>query len=792
MVEHTGWLLDIYPAHQPSPNTIGGGAILWLLCQRQDGEVYRLRLEQEFPVTFYVAGTPQQLRTVWRFLQARPERLELARSERRDLFQPQPLSLLAVRVHQPSQQPRLFHLLAEAFPDLTYYDADLTLALRHAAAYGSFPLAHCHVMVDERNRIQKFTVLDSPWELDPPFPPLQILTIQPEVDPFHAEPQRLLIQCLSQRGSYELALQPERPLLINLRAILQRHNPDLLLTMWGDTWMLPHLLSLSQRWRIPLPLNRDGQVPVAYRRERTYFTYGQVVYRGRQVLLSGRWHLDAHNAMLFHDYALDGVLEMARVTSLPVQLAGRLSPGSGISTMQMQTALRQGILVPWRKQQAEHLKTAFELIGSDQGGMVYQPTIGLHSQVAEIDFVSMYPSIMARFNISPETIGSQRPTAELVPELGMIVDRALPGLVPQTLQPLLDKRLALKRRLMELPGWDPRRRRDKACASAHKWLLVTCFGYLGYKNARFGRIEAHEAVTAYGREALLRAKEAAEELGFKVLHMYVDGLWVKHTANLGNTGLAQNRQQPPPHDQETAQVAYYQPLLEEIAKRTGLSIALEGIYRWVAFLPSRLDRRVPVANRYFGVFQDNSIKMRGIETRRRDTPLFVAESQLHILQRMAQAPDASSLEQCLPDIVAHLRRRLVELRSGGIPLQKLLVSQKLSKALADYRDPSPAARAAAQLAEVGKTVKQGQRVRFVYTLGKPGVHAWDLPTPPNPRAVDVRRYTTLLLRAASAVLLPLGVDEATLRASVLHRSGCRPIPAGNLPLWQKQPVSMDG
>ena len=28
--------------------------------------------------------------------------------------------------------------------------------------------------------------------------------------------------------------------------------------------------------------------------------------------------------------------------------------------------------------------------------------------------------------------------------------------------------------------------------NALKWLLVTCFGYTGYKNARFGRIEAHE------------------------------------------------------------------------------------------------------------------------------------------------------------------------------------------------------------------------------------------------------------------------------------------------------------
>ena len=43
-----------------------------------------------------------------------------------------------------------------------------------------------------------------------------------------------------------------------------------------------------------------------------------------------------------------------------------------------------------------------------------------------------------------------------------------------------------------------------------KWLLVCCFGYTGYKNARFGKIEAHEAINAVARETLLVAKEIAE------------------------------------------------------------------------------------------------------------------------------------------------------------------------------------------------------------------------------------------------------------------------------------------
>ena len=32
------------------------------------------------------------------------------------------------------------------------------------------------------------------------------------------------------------------------------------------------------------------------------------------------------------------------------------------------------------------------------------PPIGLHTRVAEVDFASMYPTIMAIHNISPETV----------------------------------------------------------------------------------------------------------------------------------------------------------------------------------------------------------------------------------------------------------------------------------------------------------------------------------------------------------------------------------------------------
>jgi DNA polymerase II len=751
---YTGWFLDVY--EEPK-----GGAVLWLLSE--DGR--RIQLRQPFPITFYAAGQPERLRELCCFLLSQPlpqpAALKLARAERRDLFCEQPITVLAVEVEQAASQPVLFRQAARHFPELTYYNADIPLALRYAAVHGVFPLARCQAVVDASSQVLEIQALDSPWDLDPEPPPLRVMSLEPDVDPFHARPAWLDIAI--GRCSYRLPLEPERPLLVNLAAILNRHDPDLLLSSWGDTWLVPHLLALEQRWRIPLPFSRDSARKTAHRPERSYFSYGQIIYRGQQVHFFGRWHVDRCNAVLFSDYSLDGLQELARVTALPVQTAARVSPGSGISAMQVLTALRQEVLVPWHKQQAERPKSALELMRADQGGLVYQPLTGLHHDVAEIDFISMYPSIMARFNISPETVGAHGAGAQPVPEIGLCIDRERPGLIPQTLDPLLNKRLALKERLADLPAWDPRRRLYKARASAHKWLLVTCFGYLGYKNARFGRIEAHESVTAYGREALVRAKEAAEDLGCTVLHMYVDGLWVKRPG--------------------ASKPADFQPLLEEIARRTGLPIALDGIYRWVAFLPSTRDERVPVANRFFGVFQDGSLKMRGIEARRHDTPAFIAAAQTAALEKLAKAPGRP--EDHLPAIVAGLRRALAVLRRGEVSLEDLLVYQRLSRPPAEYRSPSPAGRAAAQLETAGKTMKPGQYVPLIFIRGEPGVWAWDLPEQLEPAAVDLPRYVELFLRAAATILQPLGLDDEAAQRWLLSGIPSRPLP---LPLSPARPL----
>ncbi len=664
-LNYLGWVMDVF-------DTARQGVVVWFLSE--DGT--RHRFTQPFPVTFYATAPPARLLELRRQLLQQPIKLRLYDTQRRDLFVNANIPVMAIEVEQTALQPLLFQRLSHDFPDITFYDADVQLSLRYQAQTGVFPLSYCRVSTDENLVIQSIQALDTPWELDPPPPPLRVLSLEPDVNPAHSEPTELLIRYEKHTG--RIPLQPERPFIINISAILQSYDPDILLTNWGDTWLIDHLLKLSKKWKVPVALNRELGRGIARRGEKVYFSYGQVIHRGQQVHLFGRLHIDRCNAMLWGDYGLDGVFELGRVTGLPLQMSARVSPGSGISAMQMTTALHMGVLIPWHKQQAEDPRSALSLFYGDQGGLVYQPTIGLHSHVGEIDFISMYPSVMVHFNISPETVGSRSPQAELIPELGMTIDRSTPGLVPLTLQPLLQKRIAFKEQMLTLPEWDPRKKRYKMCASAHKWLLVTCFGYLGYKNARFGRIEAHQAVTAYGREMLLSAKDVAEEQGFEVLHMYVDGLWVR------KPGLKT--------------VQDFQPILDEVALKTGLPIALDGIFRWVAFLPSRRDVRIPVPNRYFGVFQDGTIKIRGIEARRGDTPACISGMQMEMLKLMAKAGSAEELPGLLPQIRTLLLKRLSLIQRRTLPLEEYLVTLKLSRTLEEYKAPNtPTAAALTQL-----------------------------------------------------------------------------------------------
>jgi len=715
------WLLDLYEDSDD-------GLRLWFIAET--GE--RVCLRQTMPITFYVAGANEQLRELWRMLRRRPEVVSLSRETRKDAFIPEPLPVLQATVDSPVHQTRLFRDIQQRFPELTYYDTDIPVSARHAARYGTFPMALCEVVYDENQWVQEIKTINSRWDLSPVQPVLRILELEPDCDPGRNSPRTIRVRYHKQQKS--LPLNQPAELISRLNGFLAQYDPDLILTQWGDNWLFPELLRLSARADEKLLLNRDTLREVRWQKELTYFSYGQIIYRAEEAHLFGRCHIDQRNASMWRDYGLDGVLESARVTAQSIERAARVSPGSGISAMQMLTALEKGILVPWHKQQVEEFKTGVDLIQRDRGGLIYQPIVGVHAHVAQIDFISMYPAIIIKGNISPEVPlphGITPASEEL-------------GVVPLTLKPLYEKRVALKMHQALCAKNDPMIKRDKARSSALKWLLVVCFGFLGYKNARFGRIEAHEAVTNGGREVLLRAKDVAESMGFEVLHLFVDALWLKKDG-------AVDKQD-------------FQAVTNEISRLTTLGVSLDGVYRWVAFLPSRMDSRVPVPNRYFGVFQDGTLKVRGIEARRRDTPPWVASRQNEMLECLSKASTYEQLPEYIRQAFDIFTKALSDLRANKVKLEDLVVTARISHDLEAYKSPTPAVRAAKILLQnTGQRMRPGQKMKYIYVLGAPNVCPWESSSSLTVDQVDKEKYIELMARAATSVFYPFGINSEELK-----------------------------
>ena len=68
-----------------------------------------------------------------------------------------------------------------------------------------------------------------------------------------------------------------------------------------------------------------------------------------------------------------------------------------------------------------------------------------------------------------------------------------------------------------------------------------------------------------------------------------------------------------------------------------MSINFEGRYKWIVFLPSKMHPHVSVLNRYFGVMENGKVKVRGLEVRRSDTPKFIYDAQMEMINILSSA-----------------------------------------------------------------------------------------------------------------------------------------------------------
>jgi DNA polymerase elongation subunit (family B) len=528
--------------------------------------------------------------------------------------------------------------------------------------------------------------------------------------------------------------EDEDDILRHFQQTVDTIDPDVIISRGGDENLFRYLSVRAKVNGMDLILSRDGKpLRVTQGAPQSFWQYNRIIYKsGTQVILNGRIHIDrGKTGMHFYSpVGLEGVAESCRLALGRPQRVSRMTIGSVNAAVQFYNAFKMDILIPPVKKNPEFLKSVSDLAAIDRGGLILQPRPDIYDNIAECDFSSMYPTLMVTRNISPETICTRTdcPYGEKyciqVPELNFRICSRKRGIVSKSLEMLVNRRKGFKRLIEE--GKDAEK--YEFIQNTLKGVLVSCFGYLGFKNAKFGRVEAHTAVTALARGVMLDTKDIGEAMGLEMIHGIVDSVWLKGDISHEN--------------------------VEEFCKRVteavDIKMSPKGVYKWMVVPSSRLHPSVAPLNRYYGVFRNGSIKTRGIETRRRDTCLYVGDCQMSMIKTLARANDKAGFLERIPDAYAVCQSYIDRLHDEDVDLRDLILNNTLTREPGEYRATSRAAIVARQLVKAGKELHAGQKVRYVMTEAEAGnplrrVRALELFD--NSTRYDPKAYAELCERA---------------------------------------------
>ena len=740
----SGWLFDAYAKNDKM--------VFWI--KQEDGKTTRLEDEWSHPI--YVAADDKTLfKTIVQneivfalvsSYQAIPKYERLTDSKESQVLQ--------LRLKDSNKAVQLGSEIEKIsrFGQIRLYNIDVLPAQTYFYEKEIFPLAYCQIY-DDKSAL-KWNIKDDVWSADYKLPTYDNIHLRvfPKIDEgkiarYTDRIDHIEIQNYVTREAIELQEESEADILSNLMKQIEDINPDFVLTDDGDSFTFPYLIERAMHNNLDLELGREKSVLIKPAKEGTsYFSYGKIFFKPSTIKLPGRIHIDTDNSFIMAESGLQGLYELARICRMPLHTASRASIGKCMSSLQFYHAAKQNVLIPWKPTLSEHTKSLEELLIADRGGMILEPRIGVHEKVAELDFVSLYPSIMQKMNISAETV-----FCECCPDSKLIVPQLdnyyrcekRKGLVPKALEILLTKRKIYKK-LRDSVADTKLRNIYNSRQTALKWVLVTSFGYLGFNNAKFGRIDAHIAVCAFDRQILINTIRIAERYGFDVLHAIVDSIWVQNKDRYRNT-----------------RGCNYEGLKEEIENETGFDISLEGVYKWIAFVPSKSNDIVGVPNRYFGVFEDGTLKLRGIEARRHDSPVFFSNYQQIILNMIAEADTINDVITMFPKIHDVFQNHFKLLKERRVSMNELVFTKRTSKNYNEYQDRNTVENnAILNLHKEGKSLRAGEILKYIitdYYRSNSKKRSIPIELANSRTKYDVKRYCEILEEVTNTVTEPFGL-----------------------------------
>lgn len=363
-----------------------------------------------------------------------------------------------------------------------------------------------------------------------------------------------------------------------------------------------------------------------------------------------------------------------------------------------------------------------------RGGHVIKPEPGVHFQIAVLDFQSMYPSAMQRYNLSYETVRCRHEECKsnIIPGTAHWVCRNRRGVTSLLIGSLKDIRVR----------WYKPKAKDKSLPSnlrdwystvseSLKVLINASYGVFGAENFAFYCPPVAEATAAIGRYAIEETIKEARRLGLRVIYGDTDSLFIEK-----------------PDPEKIVKLAQW------VKSNLLMDIDVDKVYRYAVFSVRKKN--------YIGVYEDGSVDVKGLTGKKRNTPEFLKTAFAEMTKLLAQVTNEREFEDVKRKIKDLVRRYYLKLKKKELTLEELAFKIMLGKPVEAYKKTTPQhLKAALLLKSIGREVDVGDIISYVKVAGKIGVKPIELA---SIEEVDIAKYIDHLRTTFQPILEALDID----------------------------------
>ena len=366
----------------------------------------------------------------------------------------------------------------------------------------------------------------------------------------------------------------EKEMIEEFVRIIKENNVDIIVGYNSDNFDFPYLKDRAKILGVNLDIGMDGSDVKYIRRGyanaasfkglihvdlylvmRRYMTLERYTLERVYYELFGEEKIDVPGERIWEfwdnggeeldnlfDYSLDDVvstlkiaeqtlplnLELTRIIGQPLFDVSRMATGQQAEWFLVKQAYFDGEVVP-NKQGANFLDRANA--EDNEGGYVREPETGLHENLVQFDFRSLYPSLIISKNISPDVMVlgdvENEDDYNISPEHGLKFKKSPQGFIPSVIDKILQERFRLKREMKESQD-ETEKKSLNVQQQAIKRLANTMYGIYGFPRFRWYSFECAKAITSWGRQYIKSSIKKAEEFGFYTIYADTDGFYAKY------------------------------------------------------------------------------------------------------------------------------------------------------------------------------------------------------------------------------------------------------------------------